>query len=64
MLLQFTDALTGSSVAVNPEHIIAVFTAPENTEVSGKTVINIPSGTVAVTEDYLAVCGRINGEIK
>lgn len=64
MLMMFTDALTGSSVAVNPEHIIAVFVAPEKSDIEGKTVINIPSGTVAVTEDYLTVVGRINGELK
>lgn len=63
MLLHFTDALTGSSVAVNPKQIIAVFTAPTNTEIAGKTIINIPSGTIAVTEDYLTVCGRVNGEL-
>lgn len=64
MLLHFTDALTNSSVAINPQHVIAVFTAPENTDVAGKTVINAPSGTIAVTEDYLTVVGRLNGEIK
>jgi hypothetical protein len=64
MLLGFTDALTNSSVAVNPGHVIAVFTAPANTEIAGKTVINIPSGTIVVTEDYLTVVGRINGELR
>ena len=64
MLLHFTDALTNNSIAINPYKVIAVFVAPENTEIAGKTVINIPSGTVAVTEDYLDVCGRINGEMK
>jgi hypothetical protein len=63
MLLHFTDALTGSSVAINPKQVIAIFTAPTNTEIAGKTVINIPSGTIAVTEDYLTVCGRMNGEL-
>lgn len=64
MMMMFTDALTNNSVAVNPKQIIAVFVAPEKTEIAGKTIINIPSGTIAVTEDYLTVVGRINGELK
>ena len=64
MLLMFTDAMTGNSVAINPENIIAVFTAPENTEIAGKTVIMVPSGTVVIKEDYLETVGRINGELK
>jgi len=64
MLLYFTDALNGTSVAINPDHIIAVFVGPEKTELAGKTIINIPSGTIAVVEDYLSVVGRINGELK
>jgi len=64
MMMMFTDALTGQSVAINPRHIIAVFIAPESTEIAGKTIINIPSGTIAVSDDYLSVVGRINGELK
>lgn len=64
MLMMFTDALNSGSVAINPEHIIAIFVAPKDTEIAGKTVINIPSGTIVVTEDYLTVVGRVNGELK
>ena len=64
MLLMFTDALTGKSVAINPNNIAAVFTAPDNTEIAGQTVIMIPSGTVVVKEDYLETVGRVNGEMK
>lgn len=64
MLLYFTDAINNKSIAVNPDHIIAVFVAPEGTEIAGKTIINIPSGTVVVIEDFLSVVGRINGELK
>jgi hypothetical protein len=64
MLLLFTDALSNHSVAVNPDQIIAVFVGPDNSELAGKTIINIPSGTIAVVEDYLSVIGRINGELK
>ena len=64
MLLTFSDALTGNSVAINPNNIIAVFTAPDNTEIAGKTVIMVPSGTVVVKEDYLETVGRVNGELK
>lgn len=64
MLLYFTDAINNNSVAINPEHVIAVFVGPENTELQGKTIINIASGTLAVSEDLLSVVGRINGELK
>jgi hypothetical protein len=64
MLLYFTDAINNKSVAVNPDHIIAVFVGPENTELAGKTIINIPSGTLAVVEEFMGVVGRINGELK
>ena len=64
MLLYFTDAINNKSVAVNPDHIYAVFVGPEGTELEGKTIINIPSGTLAVVEDYLSVVGRVNGELK
>ena len=64
MLLYFTDAINNKSVAINPDHIIAVFVGPEDTELAGKTIINIPSGTLAVVEEFMGVVGRINGELK
>ena len=68
MLLQFTDAITESTVAINPSKVIAVFVAvssPEiETKVAGKTIITIPAGTVVVEESYDTVIGMINGELK
>ena len=40
MLIYFTDITTGNSVALNPEHIVAVFEVTEGDH-KGKTVISI-----------------------
>ena len=64
MLLYFTDAATNKSVAVNPDKVAVVFTGADNTDVAGKTVIALVSGSLVVTEDVLSVVGRINGELK
>ena len=64
MLLQFTDSISKGSVAINPSKVIAVFVAPKETEVAGKTIITIPAGTVVVEESYDTVIGMINRELK
>lgn len=63
MMLYFPDAVSGKSVALNPEYIVAVFEATEG-EHEGKTVINIMGGTLVTSESQLEVVGKINGELK
>jgi hypothetical protein len=58
-MLYFTEAISKSSVAINPKHIVAVFTATEG-EQKGKTVISIVNGNIAVEDDYLETVGRLN----
>ena len=63
MLLNFTDATTGQTVAVNPVHVICVFTNTDEKTGTKVTVINTLSGNVAVIDDYLETVGRINGSL-
>jgi hypothetical protein len=62
MLLTFTEAQTGNSIAVNPEHVVCVFTGTD--ESGTKTVINVLNGNIAVSEDYLNVVGQLQGQLK
>lgn len=63
MLLTFTEVVSSSPVAVNPEYVVAVFTAREG-EYVGKTVIGVINGSVVVAEDYLEVVGIITANLK
>lgn len=63
MLLTFTEVVSSSPVAVNPEYVVAVFTAKEGDYV-GKTVIGVINGSVVVAEDYLEVVGNITAHLK
>jgi hypothetical protein len=63
MLIYFTDAMSKKSIAINPEHVIAVLESPNNEEVPGNTVVNLITGTVALEEKLLNVVGMINGEL-
>ena len=63
MLLTFTEVVSSSPVAVNPEYVVAVFTAKEGDYV-GKTVICVINGSVVVAEDYLEVVGTITANLK
>ena len=64
MLLHFTDATTSNPVAVNPSHVVCVFTTLDEKTALNNTVINMLNGNIAVTEDYLEVVGRLQGELK
>jgi len=64
MLIIFTDATTGNSVAINPTHVVCVFTNTDEKTGLTATVINMLNGNVAVTEEYTEVVGRIQSEIK
>lgn len=58
-MLVFTEAISNTSIAINPKHVVAVFSATEG-EQKGKTVISIVNGNIAVQEDYLETVGRLN----
>jgi hypothetical protein len=58
-MLHFTEAISKSSIAINPKHVVAVFTATEG-EQKGKTVVSIVNGNIAIDEDYLETVGRLN----
>ena len=68
MLLYFTDAISGKSIAINPVHVIAVLPSPQDANpeevVPGNTVVNLITGSVALQEGMLDVVGQINGEIR
>lgn len=61
MLVNFIDATTNESVAVNLSNLVCVFTVKE--EGIEKTVINMLNGNITVKENYLEVVGRINAEM-
>ncbi len=63
MLLLFTDAQSNTTVAVNPNHVVAVFTAAEG-EHSGKTVIGVVNGNLLVNESQVDVIGQLQGALK
>lgn len=63
MLVKFTDAVSKGSISVNPEHIVAVFTAPTG-EHEGKTVIGVVNGNLLVEESLVDVIGQIQAELK
>ena len=57
-LLTFTDAIGKNSIYVNPEHVVAVFTAADG-EQAGKTIIGVINGNIVVEEDLIEVLGQI-----
>jgi hypothetical protein len=62
MLLTFTDAQTGNSVAVNPKFVVVVFTGKDDAGAE-RAVINTTTGNLVVTEDYLTVVGQLQGQL-
>ena len=59
-MLIFTEVINGTAIAINPDHIIAVFTASEG-EYKDNTVISVPNGSILVNEDVPTVLGAIKG---
>lgn len=57
-MLTFTESISGSSIAINPKQVVAVFTATEGDQ-KGKTIIGVTNGNIAVAEDYLETVGRL-----
>jgi hypothetical protein len=61
-MLTFNDAVTDNSVAINPNFVVAVFTASEG-EMTGKTVIGLSNGNIVVSQDFLSVVGQLQGQL-
>ena len=59
-MLIFTESMTKNAIAINPNKIIAVFTATEG-EYKDKTVISVPNGSIIVDESTVDVLGAIKG---
>ena len=60
MLILFTDATTGNAIAVNPAHVVVVFSTKSEEGIES-TVINTLTGNVLVKESYVEVVGQIQG---
>jgi len=58
MLILLTDAVTGNAIAVNPKHVVVVFTAKDD-KVGEATVINTLTGNVLVKDSYVEVVGQL-----
>ena len=61
MLVMFTDAQTDLAVAVNPNFVVVVFIAKD--ESGDKTVINTTTGNLVVKEEYVEVIGTLQGQL-
>ena len=59
-MITLTDAVSKTSVAVNPEFVVAVFQAVEG-EHAGKTIIGLVNGNLIAEESYLDVVGLLQG---
>ena len=55
-MLWFTESKSNDRIAINPDYVVAVFTAKEG-EFSGKTVISLISGQTVVEENAVEVVG-------
>ena len=62
MLVYFTESLSGNSIAINPQYVVAVFTAKDGDN-EGKTVIGVTNGSVFVNENFTDVVGTLNGHL-
>lgn len=58
MLYKFTEAKSNDCIAINMDHIVAVFTATEG-DLQGKTILNLINGMVAVEESLVSVLGTL-----
>jgi len=62
MLITFTDGVSKGPVAVNPEHVVVVFTATSGDQ-EGKTILGLINGNCVIDEDYLDVVGKLQGAL-
>jgi len=60
-MIWITDALNGAKVAINPEHIVAVFVAQEG-EMKDKTIVNLINGQIVAAEDDVTIVGMLQAQ--
>ena len=58
MFLKFTESKSNQVIAINPEHVVAVFEAADG-DFKGKTVLNLINGSVAIEESLVTVFGQL-----
>jgi hypothetical protein len=63
MLIYFTDAVTGSKLAINPEYVTGVFIANDE-ENKGKTVLSLINGSFLISESQIETVGVLQGQLK
>lgn len=61
MMLLFTDAQTNNAIALNPDHVVVLFTAKNEAGGPDSVVINTIAGNVVVKESYVEVLGQLQG---
>ena len=59
-MIWVTDALNNGKVALNKQHIVAVFVLQDG-ENEGKTAINMVNGSIIVSETDVEVVGLLQG---
>jgi hypothetical protein len=57
-MIWLTDAKSQGKVALNTEHIVAIFKANDG-EFANKTIVGLINGQIAVEEDDLTVVGML-----
>ena len=63
MLIYVNDVNTGQALAINPNHVAAVFEAADG-ELQGKTIINLINGAAwPISQSQIEVVGMINGAL-
>lgn len=60
-MIWVTDAVNKTKVAINPRHVVVVFVAPEGSEHTGKTVLNLINGQIIVEESDIDVVAGLAG---
>lgn len=59
-IVWLTEKNNNAKIAVNPEHVVAVFVASEG-EMQGTTIVSLVNGTIPVAETDLEVVTLVNG---
>ena len=58
-MLWVTEAKTQNKIAINPEHVVAIFKAVDG-EFTGKTIVGLVNGQVAIDESDIDIVGQLN----
>jgi hypothetical protein len=61
-MLQFTDAVTGATIHINPKYIVGVFRLVDG-EHEGKVAVTLVNGNFVATESEAEVVGNIKSAL-